>query len=378
MTERKKHFIIATTTRADWGLLSPLARALSLMTETVQITIAAGNTHLSERYGHTVDEIVSDGFNDVVELGMGADLSEPTEITADLLTSTAKLLSDRKADAVIILGDRYEMIGVATAALLARVPIVHIHGGEVSRGAIDDSVRNALSQMASLHLTATEQASQRLENMGIEPDRIVRVGAPGVENILKVDTLSLDELSGSLGGFEIDADRTLLVTYHPVTRHPKGYSTDKQLDNLLGALQEVPEANMIITYPNNDAESDEIIKRLERFASLNSARALLIKSLGRKRYLSALKYVKAVVGNSSSGLIEAPSTPAYTLDIGPRQDGRERASTVMHVSDDKEDIIAGLKDVLKRTRRTAVLENNPYFYPDTTRRAVEAIMGMTD
>lgn len=375
MSEDKLRLILVTTTRADWGILTPLARALTLHPG-VSLTIAAGNMHLSQKYGHTVDEIRDAGFDSVEILDCpeaDGTLTSRIAIAAATATSLGRLIERTAPDGIILLGDRYEILGAATAAVIAGVPIVHLHGGEVTEGALDDAVRNAVSKMASLHLAATRQAARRLEAMGEEPRRIVHTGALGVANALAVEPLPIEELEKSLDGFKIDPDSTLLVTYHPVTRHPRGLTTEKQTDSLLTALGNIPNCNILITAPNNDPGSEVIVDALKQFADNNSDRVKFVKSLGRLRYLSALHHVKAVVGNTSSGLLEAPSTPAYTIDIGPRQQGRERAADVIHVEDDAPAIEAAIRRVLAMPHRKVMPEDNPYYRPDTVATAVKAI-----
>lgn len=374
MTSVSQRLILVTTTRADWGILSPLARALAL-NPAVRLTIAAGNMHLSEQYGNTIDEIRQDGFEDIALLGTGqvdTTAASRTALTADMARDMARLIDDVKPDGVIILGDRYEMLGVATAALIAGVPIVHLHGGEISEGAIDDSVRHALTKMASLHLVATEQAARNVIAMGEEPRRVVRTGAIGVEKALNIEPLSRKELCDFLDGFDIDPKRTLLTTFHPVTRHPEGLSGEMQIDNLLGAIADVPECNVIFTYPNNDTGSEKIIERIEAFAAKHKERVIAVKSLGSKRYLSAMRYVLAVVGNTSSGILEAPSTSIATIDIGPRQQGRERAASVVHVDDNRAAIADAIRAVMRREESSR--SDNPYYQSDAVATAVNAII----
>lgn len=376
MSPEVRRLVIVTTTRADWGILSPLARALNLRDD-VELTIAAGNMHLSEKYGNTINEILIDGFSNVVRVGSSeVDLSAKsrTLLTADIAADTARLIERMRPHGIILLGDRYEMLGVATAALIANVPVVHLHGGEISEGAIDDSVRHALTKMASLHLVATAKSAQRVIGMGEEPCRVIHTGALGVENALRVETMTKPELEASLDGFEIDPFRTLLVTFHPVTRHPSGLSTSAQFDNLLRALDQVEECNIIFTYPNNDTGSDEIINGISRYSAEHPERVKVVASLGKRRYLSALKYVLAVVGNTSSGLLEAPSTQASTIDIGPRQQGRERAESVFHVEDDPEMIAQAIRQTMAAKRNHSPHpETNPYYRPNALTTAVKAI-----
>ena len=368
--------ILVTTSRADWGILSSLALALRQQPG-VDLRIAVGNMHLHTEYGLTVNEITAAGFDRIVRLD--APLANPgaasrTAIAACTMTALANEIERERPDAVIVLGDRYETLGAASAALIADVPIVHLHGGEVSLGAIDDAVRHAVSKMASLHLVATEAAARRLEAMGEEPQRIVRTGAIGVENVVSYPVVPIDELRAALDGFDIDPRRTLIVTFHPVTHCNEGPNSAAQVDALLGALNDVPEANILLTHPNNDTGSEDVTARLTPFAAANPDRVKFVKSLGMRRYLSALHYACAVVGNSSSGIIEAPSTPALTIDIGPRQTGRDRAVSVIHVDADRGAIAAAIRDAMQRPRREPRPEDNPYYRAGAVERAVDAIV----
>ena len=376
MSSAKRNIVIVTTGRADWGILSPLARALSVE-PSINLFIAAGNMHLLDRYGHTIDEIVAEGYDNIIPLGRvdtDSTLKSRSELIAGMTTGIATVIERTRADAVIILGDRFEMLGAASAALIAGVPIVHLHGGEISEGAIDDSVRHALSKMATLHLVSTQKSADRLMRMGEEPERIVRTGAIGVENITRLQPMPPDELSRCLDGFVVDPDKTFLITFHPVTRHPGGVPVQRQIENLLGALADVVGWNAIITYPNNDADSDPLIRSLEEFASANNDRVKLVKSLGNYKFLSVMHYARAVVGNSSSGILEAPSTPADTLDIGPRQQGRERSSLVIHVDDNRTEIAEALRKLLSQPRKTRNLKDNPYYAPQSVATATRAIV----
>ena len=379
MTDNKtQNLILVTTTRADWGILSPLARALTLHPG-VKLTIAAGNMHLSPKYGMTINEIRAEGFDNVVELSAPEtddSAASRTEISARTAISLARVISDTHPDGVIILGDRYEMLGAAMAALIANVPIVHLHGGEISEGAIDDSVRHALTKMASLHLAATEKAVERIKALGEEPMRIVHTGSIGVENVLNTERLTREELKEKLDGFDIDPSKTLLLTFHPVTRHPGNISAEVQIDNILGALEDVPETNAIITYPNNDTGSNIIIERLKNFAEKYPERIKLIQSLGKLRYINALNNCLAVIGNTSSGILEAPSSTAVTIDIGPRQQGRERAKSVIHVEDDREAITEAIRQVLSNRNTATCTPDNPYYRPNAVATAVDAIVNL--
>lgn len=358
------------------GILSPLARILTSRSDT-DVTVAAGNMHLLDRYGHTVDEIGSDCYDhlalldapstDATSVGM-------TDIMAATAKSTARVISERRPDVVVVLGDRYEILGAASAAVFACVPIVHLHGGEVTLGAIDDTVRRALSAMADLHLVATKGAADRLKSMCIDPESIGLTGAIGVENVLDIEPMDLDDLKASLDNFNIDPSRTLLVTYHPVTRDPNGGDAASQLDALLSAIENTKDVNAIITYPNNDSGGDAIAVQLTEFAAVHPDRIKLVQSLGLKRYISAMHHCLAVVGNTSSGILEAPSTRAWTIDIGPRQNGRERARSVIHVEAETEAIIGAIRRVLTSPSRCPSPGDNPYYQPNAAETAANAII----
>ena len=283
---------------------------------------------------------------------------------------TADALSRLSPDLLVVLGDRYEMLTVASAALIFRIPIVHIAGGEISEGAYDDSIRHAITKMASLHLTATEENRNRVIQMGEEPQRVINTGAIGVYNIIHEPVMSREELEESIG---MTVDRnTLLVTYHPATLDPT--PVNQQCAALPEALDRFPDNNVIITYPNSDTAGQVIIDMIERYAATRQHRVKVVPSLGKRRYLSALHYAGAVVGNSSSGIVEVPSMHIPTVDIGIRQRGRLAASSVRHYSCTPDDIARGIAYSLSEEgRNEAAVAENPYAKPDTLRLIVDAI-----
>ncbi len=366
---------IATGTRADWGLLSPVACALSRRPD-CRVEILATNMHLSPLYGDTINEIVADGFGGcITRVEMPVGTNDPVgavEAMAVCMTGMARALRELAPDLIVILGDRFEMLATATAALMLRVPIVHIAGGEISEGAVDDSIRHAITKMASLHLTATETYRRRVIAMGEEPGRVINTGAIGVYNILHTPLLSREELAASVGlPFRPD---TLLVTYHPATLD----SDDPAIRcrALLDALDRFPESDLIITYPNNDPRGRVIIDMIEAYGKANPERVRVIPSLGKLRYLSALRYVSAVVGNSSSGIVEVPSMGIPTVDIGIRQRGRLCSDSVIHCGDSAPEIAAAIAEALSPEGRARALTSpNPYSRPDTLDIMVDAITG---
>lgn len=370
---RKRTIAIVTGTRAEWGLLCPLARALDSRDD-IALKIVATNMHLSARYGHTVDEITAAGFT--VDQRVAMDADGDTEVArvgamARCMEGMAAAFERLAPEAVIILGDRYEMLAVATTALIMRIPIVHIAGGEISEGAVDDSIRHAITKMASLHLTATDEFRRRVIAMGEEPSRVVNTGAIGIYNIMNEPVMGVDELSESIG---MDLSRpTLLVTYHPVTLDP--VDPCSRMGELIKALDRFPDVNILVTYPNNDARGRLIIDMIEQWASSSPGRVRAIPSLGMRRYLSALRCVKAVVGNSSSGLVEVPSMGIPTVNVGMRQQGRLAPSSVIQAGDTAVEIEAAVARALsadgqEQARRCV----NPYYQPDTLDKMVNAIV----
>lgn len=363
---------IITGTRAEWGLLSPIARLLSQRSDT-ELQIIATNMHLLPTYGHTVDLIRADGFTVNAEVPMEAasdSRADTARATGRCLEGMASAFEKLRPDMVVILGDRYEMLAVATAATIMRIPIVHLHGGEISEGAIDDSIRHAITKLSSLHLTSADIHARRVMQMGEAPETVFNIGAIGVENALAVKPMPKEELESFLG-IKIDR-RSMLVTFHPVTACDEDPAS--QFRAILAALDNFPSSSVIFTYPNNDARGAAIIDLIRRYAASNPSRVAAVPSLGMQRYLSALHYVGAVVGNSSSGIIEVPSMGIPTVNIGNRQQGRLAADSVINCSATTPDISRAIaKALLSETQRLASLTLNPYFQPDTAARAVEII-----
>ena len=363
---------IATGTRADWGLLSGIAKALDARPDCA-VTVLATNMHLHERYGRTIDEIKADGFANPVCVPMPETGDTPpgtVDAMAVCMSGMARALVELNPDVIVILGDRFEMLATATAALMLRVPIVHISGGEISEGAIDDSIRHAITKMASLHLTSTDVYRNRVIAMGEEPHRVINTGSIGVWNLLNEPVMPREELEKSIG-FTLPHD-SLLVTYHPATLDDS--DTSRRCAQLLQALDRFPQSHVLITYPNNDAQGRVIIDMIEDYAKRNPDRVRVIPSLGKRRYLSALRCVSAVVGNSSSGIIEVPSMRIPTVDIGIRQRGRLCSDSVIHCGDSSDDIYQAIDHALSPDGRDMARKAvNPYVKPDTLRLSVEAI-----
>lgn len=352
-----------TGTRAEYGLLSRLMRLVK-EDKDLRLQVIATNMHLMPEYGETYKEIENDGFT----IDKKVYMHKPSDDAHGIISSMAEemqgmndALSELKPDILVLLGDRYEILVAAQVALIHRVPIAHIHGGEVTEGAFDDAIRHSVTKMSSLHFTSCEEYRHRVIQMGEQPSRVFDVGSLGVENIKAVPLMTKDELEASLD-FKIDK-QTILVTYHPVTL---GGDPAKDIREFLDALDQFKDLKVIFTMPNSDTGRDAIALAVENYVKNHSNRAKAYTSLGLKRYLSTLQFVKAAVGNSSSGIIEVPSFGIPTLNIGDRQKGRLASKSVVNCGTSKDEVIAGLKLCLsKEMQKAAKTYENPYAKPDT-------------
>ena len=366
-----KSICIATGTRADWGLLSPLAKALASRDD-CRVTVAATNMHLDPRFGLTVNDIIADGFTPERVAMPAGDDSEASraKAMAACLEGFAELFGRLQPDMVVILGDRYEMLAVASAAAVMRIPIVHIAGGTVSEGAVDESIRHAITKLAALHLAETEQYRRRIIAMGENPARVFNTGAIGVWNIHNVPLIPLEQLSADLD-FALDKPYAI-ATFHPATLDPTDPA--ERCRAMLDALDRHTELNLIITYPNNDARSSGIIELIERYAADRPGRVKLVKSLGLRRYLSAMRSAAFVIGNSSSGIVEVASFGIPSIDIGCRQRGRACAESVIHCGNSADEIDDAICLALSPDfRNMAAHTANPYDNHDTLSLMVKAI-----
>lgn len=353
---------VITGSRAEYGLLSGLMRAIK-EDESLELQVIATNMHLSPEFGLTYKEIERDGFfiNKKVEMLLSSDTANATTKSVGLATiGFADAYEDLKPDMIVVLGDRYEILAAVSAALFYKIPVAHLHGGEITEGAYDDCIRHAITKMSHLHFTSTEEYRQRVIQLGEDPKRVFNVGAPGIENIKKVPLMGKKELESTLDGFTFN-DKTILITYHPVTL--ENSTAEEQIQNLLSALNEYPDIKIIFTLPNSDTDGRVIIRLINEYVSKHQEKAIAYPSLGLKRYLSALQFVKAVVGNSSSGIIEVPSFGIPTLNIGDRQKGRIAADSVINCGTSKKDILEGLDKVLNSGHAEI---HNPYEGKNTT------------
>ncbi len=334
---------VITTSRAEYGLLFWLMKGIQADPE-LQLQLVVTGTHLSPEFGSTIDMIRDDGFMISRSFDLELQGDKVLDITHSLSLAVegfASAFHTLSPDIIVLLGDRFEILGAATAALIANIPVAHIHGGELSLGAIDDSIRHAVTKLSHLHFTAANEYRKRVIRMGESPDRVYMVGGMGMDNIRRMSFLSRKDfekaIDFTLGG------KNLLITYHPETHEP-GKSAS-QVDELLQALGQLSGTHFIFTLPNADTGYQAIVEKIRSFVQKANGRAILIKSMGQLNYLSAMKYVDAVVGNSSSGIIEAPGFRIGTLNVGRRQEGRIRAESVIDCECRSAAILAGLEQI---------------------------------
>lgn len=351
---------VVTGSRAEYGILRGLMATIKDDNE-LTLQIIATNQHLSELHGETYKEIEQDGFTIDYKVYMADDQApDNTNSTAKSISrgisGFADAFDELRPDLLLILGDRYEMLAVASTALIYKIPIAHLHGGEITEGAFDDAIRHAITKMSHLHFTSTEAYRKRVIQLGEQPERVFNVGALGVENVLKNEYISKREIEQSLN-FKF-TDKLFLCTYHPETL--SDISSEQQIVNLLEALDNYNDHHIIFTYPNSDTNSQIIIKRIKEYVDKNAGRCMFIPSIGQRRYFSILKHAQAVIGNSSSGIIEVPSFGIPTLDIGDRQKGRISADSVVHCGYSVEEIKEGLKKVAEYKTVLEPIERNPY------------------
>ena len=343
---------VVTGTRAEYGLLYDLMRAIEADPGlTLQLVVTG--THLESRFGHTVDEIERDGFAIAARVDMELDEDSPAGIARSMGLATAgfgEAFARLQPDVLVLLGDRYEALAAAQAALFARIPIAHIHGGEATWGAVDDAMRHAITKMANLHLVAAEPFRRRVVQLGEEPSAVHVTGAPGLDRARTMQLLSRSELEGALG-FRFGSP-IFLVTYHPATLADSDPA--HAMNGLLDALLAFAGATILVTLPNADVGALGIIRAIEARAASQPDRIHAVASLGQQRYLSAVACCDAVIGNSSSGLIEVPFFRRPTVNVGARQDGRLKAPSVVDCGDTPAEIHAAVERALSAEFRAGL------------------------
>jgi UDP-hydrolysing UDP-N-acetyl-D-glucosamine 2-epimerase len=372
MDDKMKKIAVFTGTRAEYGLLYWLLKDIQSDAE-LELQLLVSGTHLSPEFGNTYSEIEKDGFtiDEKIEILLSSDTAVGVAKSMGLgVLGFTDALSRLKPDALVILGDRFEALAAAQTAMILRIPIVHLHGGEITEGAYDDAIRHAITKLSYVHCTSTDEYRNRVIQLGEIPSRVTNVGAIGLDHLSRSHFMTVDALSKSLYFPLIKP--FLLVTYHPVTLVDEEPGSSFQ--ELLDSLDEFPEYQIILTYPNADDGGRSIISLLESYAKNNPERVLAIPSLGQKRYLSAVKYSSAVIGNSSSGIIEVPSFDVATINIGLRQKGRLSAKSVIHCKPYKKDIVKAINDGINKTYKSndeVIL--NPYGQGDASSQIVNLL-----
>jgi GDP/UDP-N,N'-diacetylbacillosamine 2-epimerase (hydrolysing) len=342
----RRKICVVTGTRAEYGLLYWLMKEIQEDPD-LELQVIVTGMHLSPEFGLTYCQIEKDGFKINKKMEMLLSSDTPVGISKSMglgMIGFSEAYADLKPDIVVLLGDRFEIFSAATAAMIARIPIAHLHGGEATEGLIDEPIRHSVTKMSHLHFTAAEEYRRRVIQLGESPARVFNVGGLGIDNIKKLKLMSREELEDSIN-FKL-GPKNLLVTFHPVTLEHA--TAGEQFQNLLNALDKLQDTKFIFTKPNADTEGRLIIKMIDDYVSRNSHKAVAFVSLGQLRYLSALKFIDACVGNSSSGLAEAPTFKIGTINIGDRQRGRLKADSVIDCEPNKESILTAIKKLYSK------------------------------
>lgn len=367
----KRKIAVFTGTRAEYGLLKPLMKEIRA-SSTLELQLIVSGAHLTTVHGNTWQQIEADGFviDERVDMLLASDSAIGVTKSMGLgLIGFAESLHRLQPDILVVLGDRYEALAIATAAMIARIPIAHIHGGESTEGLIDEAIRHSITKMAHLHFVAADEFKGRVLRLGEQPERVWVVGAAGLDNIADVPIISRWELESFL---KLELKRpVVLLTYHPVTLCLSDSAT--VMSSLLRILKEIA-GTIVITGANADPGGEGVREVIARFAAENATTVRSVDSLGVERYLSLMRCADLVVGNSSSGLLEAPAIGVPTVDIGDRQAGRLRAQSVVHCGEAEDEIRNALKHALSQQHRdVCTARATPYGQPGAARRILEVL-----
>lgn len=369
----RKKVCVVTGTRAEYGLLKPLIEKVN-QAEELELQLVATGMHLSPEFGLTYKEIEKDRYPITAKIEMLLSSDTAVGITKSMgvaMLGFADCFELNKPDLVVILGDRYEMLVAASAAMVANIPIAHIHGGELTEGIIDEAIRHSITKMSHIHFTATEEYRKRVIQLGEQPQTVYNVGALGIENIKNMKLLDQRSLEQQLN-FTFTS-KTIMVTYHPVTL--ENCSSEKQFKDLLDVIDANTELSVIFTKANSDMDGRIINQMIDAYVNNHSERCVAFTSLGQLRYLSALQYCSAVVGNSSSGIIEVPSFGIPTVNIGNRQKRRLHAKSVINCDNDQAQIEAAVRTALSKDFKKKIMGiKNPYEGEHTSEQILEIMI----
>ena len=368
-----KNICFITSTRADYGLIEPVIRQVEKNIN-LNLQLIAMGTHTSSAYGKTINEIISDGYEPDFVFETAPEDDSKRSISKAIANTTLAIsdaLLTLKPDLVIITGDRYEMLGASTSALIIGVPILHLYGGDQTIGSFDDSIRHSITKMASLHCCTNELSKKRIIQMGEAPERVFNTGSPALDQLTNFQIKPKKEIENKLS-FEF-RKTNFLVTFHPVTRDP--IPSTEQMKSLLEAIGTFDDTHFFLfTMPNADTEGLTLSKMVEDF-SLIHKNVKYIKSLGNKNYFQVLSYVNIILGNSSSGLMEAPSFRIPSINIGIRQKGRLKAESIIDCSSRREDIIEAIY-LAKNLNCNNI--KNPYGNGKSAEKILDVILSIKD
>ena len=367
----RRKICVVTGTRAEYGLLYWLMKGIDVDPE-LELQIIATGMHLSPEFGNTYRQIEKDGF--VITRKVDMLLSSDSEVGISKsmglgMIGFADAFSDLQPDLVVVLGDRFEIFSAVSAAMIAKKPVAHIHGGEATEGLIDESIRHSITKMSHLHFTATNEYRDRVIQLGEQPDSVFNVGGLGIDNINKLKLLSKEEFENAIN-FNL-GNKNILVTFHPVTLETS--TAEEQFKELLESLDRLQHTKIIFTKANSDTDGRIINSMIDIFvASRNNT--IAFTSMGQLNYLSALQFMDAVVGNSSSGLLEAPSFNIGTIDIGDRQKGRIKAGSIISCLPKREDINKSLNKLYSKDFQNIVKDvKNPYGLGGASKKIISKI-----
>ncbi|MDH4944076.1 UDP-N-acetylglucosamine 2-epimerase [Sulfurimonas sp. C5] len=367
----KRKICVVTGTRAEYGLLYWLMKTVEADPE-LELQLIVTGMHLSPEFGLTYKEIEEEfNINKKVEILLSSDTAVGISKSMGLAQiSFSEVYEDLKPDVVVLLGDRYEIFSAASSAMISRIPIAHLHGGEVTEGAFDEAIRHSITKMSHLHFTATEEYKNRVIQLGENPENVFNVGGMGIENIKRLKLLSKKEFENSIN-FQLNK-RNILVTFHPVTLENE--TAKEQFQELLDAIDELNDTNIIFTKANSDTDGRIINAMIDEYVLKNSKNSIAFTSMGQLRYLSALQYVDAAVGNSSSGLLEVPSFQKGTINIGDRQKGRIKAKSIIDCKPTKQDILHAISKLYSdKFQKSLSTVKNPYGEGMASKTIVEVL-----
>lgn len=363
---------VMTGTRADFGLLRPLLAELDSRADATLQLIATG-THLSDAHGHTVGEITAAGFSVAAEVSIwsGDDSSLGAALdTGNAVAEFSRTLATLQPDVVVVLGDRLEAFAMATAAVVLQIPVAHIHGGELTLGAMDDSLRHAITKLAYLHFATTDEHADRIVRMGEEPSRVYNFGAPVLDTLASMHFMTREEIEAKFG--VVFGARTALMTFHPAAFDEA--PALEMFEELLAAIEAMHECHFIFTGTNNDIGSDQVRERMAAFVAANSDRVTFVESFGQQGYLSAMHHVDLVVGNSSSTVLEAPLLGTPSVLVGNRQEGRPLAASVIKAHADRSELLQSMRKAIGPEFASEIAgQGTPFGQPGFAAKAAEVL-----